>query len=189
MPADPQRPTLTSVTPAKKERHSFFLNPYQDIAFTRCPKCEATTKIRKVCLMISIEPHYFISLNKTCRYCLRCDLVIAGKAKLEGLLCAICEKFCPEIIGNEYTVFGTMDRADWRRGLNHPMKPREGVDRTYFFKDVWHFKALRHGWVRTASSGPHRRAARARPEALAEPKGLNTRGDPSGHLPRPPDSR
>lgn len=152
LPNDQQRPKPTSVTPSKKERHYFFLNPYQDIAFTRCPKCEATTKIRKFCLMICIEPHYFLSLNKTCRFCPRCDLVIAEKAKLEGLLCAICEKLCPEIIGNEYTVLGTMDRADWRRGLRQPMKPVEGVDRTYFFKDVWQFKLVHYGWVKTESA-------------------------------------
>jgi len=35
----------------KESHHYFFLNPYQDMAFTRCPKCKEKTKIRKHCLV------------------------------------------------------------------------------------------------------------------------------------------
>lgn len=37
-----------------KTRHYFFLNPYEDCAFTRCPKCNNKTKIRKFPLVIHI---------------------------------------------------------------------------------------------------------------------------------------
>ena len=33
-------------------RHYFFLNPYEDAAFTRCPKCETKTMVRKFPLVI-----------------------------------------------------------------------------------------------------------------------------------------
>lgn len=97
--------------------------------------------------MICVEPRYFFSLNKTCRYCPSCDLIIAKKAELEQLLCAICEKNLPHIIGNTYTVFGTMDRKDWRCGLNQPFNPKEGMDRAYVFKGVLDFEPAHYGWA------------------------------------------
>ena len=63
-------------TVRKRARHYLFLNPYLDTAFTRCPKCEEKTKIRKYCLVIHIDPKCLLSLNKSCRYCPECDLII-----------------------------------------------------------------------------------------------------------------
>jgi|GEM_PF-7009059 hypothetical protein len=40
-----------------KEKYYFFPNPYEDCAFTKCPKCETKTKVRKFILLISIEPN------------------------------------------------------------------------------------------------------------------------------------
>ena len=60
-------------------RHYFFLNPYEDAAFTRCPKCETKTLIRKFPLVVHIEPQQLFILNKKCRFCPRCDLIIARK--------------------------------------------------------------------------------------------------------------
>jgi len=101
----------------KDARHYFFLNPYDDAAFTRCPNCEEKTKIRKYCLLIHIDPKHLLSLNKSCRYCSKCDLIIIKQTDLERLLIATCEQNVPDIIGNEYFVFGTMDRKDWKNGL------------------------------------------------------------------------
>jgi len=130
----------------KRARHYFFLNPYGDIAFTRCPKCEEKTKIRKYCLVIHIEPKHLSSLNKSCRYCPKCDLIIVKQADLEGLLIAICERNAPEIIGNEYFVFGTMDRKDWKNGQTGKMSQQEAIKRSYPFKDVWKFEVSPAGW-------------------------------------------
>ncbi len=47
----------------KKKRHRFFLSPYMDNAFTRCPKCEGKTKLRKFPLVIHIEPRQIFLLN------------------------------------------------------------------------------------------------------------------------------
>src|SRR3989339_1620383 len=93
----------------QEARHYFFLNPYQDRTFTRCPKCETKTKIRKFCLMIHIKPLHILSLNTTTNYCPYCSLIIVKKEKLEQLLCAICEQKFPKIIGNDYFVHGTME--------------------------------------------------------------------------------
>jgi hypothetical protein len=135
-----------SQTKLKEARHYFFLNPYEDMAFTRCPKCEEKTKIRKYCLVIHINPRFLLSLNKFCKYCPRCDLIIVKQTDLERLLTAICEEYAPEIIGNEYFVFGTMDRKDWKNGQTGKMSPQEAIKRSHPFKDVWKFKISPVGW-------------------------------------------
>jgi hypothetical protein len=55
------------------------------------------------------------ALNKTCRYCPRCDLPIAHQDELEAWLAAFFRDHQPEIVGNDYMVLGTEDRADWLR--------------------------------------------------------------------------
>lgn len=50
-----------------KEKHRFFLRPYEDAAFTKRPKCESKTKLRKSPLVIHIEPGQLFVLNKHCR--------------------------------------------------------------------------------------------------------------------------
>lgn len=129
-----------------KEAHYFFLNPYDDMAFTRCPKCEEKTKIRKYCLVIHIEPKHLFSLNKSCRYCSKCGLIIVKQKELERLLIAICEQNAPDIIGNEYFIYGTMDRKDWKNGQTGKISQQEAIKRSYPFKDVWKFEISPTRW-------------------------------------------
>ena len=69
-----------------KKRHKFFLNPYSDCGFTKCPKCDTKTKIRKYPLVIHVEPKQIFLLNKKCKYCVNCDLIIAKKQEIESFL-------------------------------------------------------------------------------------------------------
>jgi len=96
-------------TTAHKKGHRFFLNPYEEHAFTKCPRCHEKTKIRKFPLVIHIEPNQMFLLNKGCRYCPPCDLIIAKQTEIEPLMAAGFEERRPEIVGNEYLVVGTMD--------------------------------------------------------------------------------
>jgi len=64
---------------------------------------------------------------------------------LERLLVEICEKNAPDTIGNEYLVFGTIDRKDWKNGLTGKISQQEAIKRTYPFKDVWKFE-VSPGW-------------------------------------------
>ena len=130
----------------REARHYFFLNPYSDMAFTRCPKCEEKTKIRKYCLLIHIEPRGLFSLNKSCRYCPECDLIIVKQAELEGFLAAICEQHAPALVGHEYFVYGTMDRKDWKLGQLGKLNEQEAIERAYPFKNVWEFEVRPAGW-------------------------------------------
>ena len=125
-----------------KQRHLFFLNPYETFAFTKCPKCDSKTRIRKFPFVIHIEPSQILVLNKGCKYCVSCDLIIAKRAELESLMAACFENEKPEIIGNEYLVIGTVERTDWRQINNGKMSPNEIFKRMYTFKDMWDFEVI-----------------------------------------------
>lgn len=129
----------------EKVRHYFFLNPYDDVAFTKCPKCNDKTKVRKFPLAVHIEPEQLIFLNKTCRYCAHCDLIVVKQREIETLLTAQFEKTNPGIIGNEYLVFGTLDRTEWQTFRNNSVPPRKAIEHVYVFRDVWNFKLV-GGW-------------------------------------------
>lgn len=76
-----------------------------------------------------------------------CDLIIVKQAELEGLLAAICEEYDePDIVGNDYFVFGTMDRRDWKEGRTGKISQQEGIKRAYPFKAVWKFEVRPGGW-------------------------------------------
>lgn len=129
--------TTTKVSLGKQTpRYRFFLNPYNDVRFTRCPQCENKTRQRKLPLVIHINPAYLLSLNKTCRYCPDCDLLIAHRDQLESLLTAIFEDENPDIIGNNYLVVGTVDRADWKEGVQQGGAGTNLIDALHDFKEV-----------------------------------------------------
>ena len=130
-----------------KPNHYFFLNPYNDAAFTKCPKCQGKTKIRKFPLVIHIEPEQLMFLNKLCRYCPACDLIITRKSDVESLMVACFEKRNPEIIGNDYLVIGVANRNDWREGKKRTMPQAEAIERVHIFKDIVHFQPARPTWV------------------------------------------
>ena len=44
-------------------RYYFFLNPYSDARFTSCPKCGNKTRVRKVPLVVHIDPGQIMVLN------------------------------------------------------------------------------------------------------------------------------
>ena len=139
---------------SRRTRFYFFLNPYADMAFTRCPKCEAKTKQKKLPLVIHIEPQTLFVLNKTCRFCPACELVIARESEIEPLLAAIVEERQSRVDGKDYIVIGTLDRADWRAGQKGLSSPGQVVDQAWLFKNHWDFE-VRGGWM-PADDAPRR---------------------------------
>jgi len=139
-------PKLENIS-AEKRKYYFFLNPYNDAVFTRCPKCQSKTKILKFPLVIHIDPAQLLFLNKLCRYCPACDLIIAKKSDLESLMAACFEDRNPEIIGNDYLVIGVAGRKDWREGKKGAMPQGEAIERVHIFKDVLHFEPVRPMWI------------------------------------------
>jgi hypothetical protein len=140
---------------SERRRHYFFLNPYEDSAFIKCPKCENITKIRKFPLVIHIDPEQFLLLNKNCRYCVKCDLIIAKKSELEFLIAASFERSKPQILGNNYLVMGVSERKDWLKGKKGKMQQDETIERMLIFKDVLTFEPVHFGWYYQGDKQSH----------------------------------
>jgi hypothetical protein len=129
----------------QKAKHYFFLNSYEDAGFTRCPKCDNKTKLKKFPLAIHVEPNHFLVLGKTCKYCPYCDLIIVRQKEVEDYMIAIFEENDPDIIGNEYFVFGTLEYKIWRRSLNKFLSKSDAIEFLSPFKNTLHFEPRR--WV------------------------------------------
>jgi hypothetical protein len=98
-------------------RYSFVLNPYVRERFTKCPRCDAATRVRKIPLVIHLDnPNApgLVLLNKTCRLCLICETLIVDRAELESVIITTGLSGGGE---PEYLVLGTLERRTWRQGL------------------------------------------------------------------------
>jgi hypothetical protein len=106
-----------------KPRYRFAVNPFPEVRWSRCPRCEKLTHARKFPLLIHIDGLGLLTLGKTCRYCTPCEFIIADQAELEEQLVIACEeRGRPEAIGRPYTVFATVERAWWKNSLKqHPL--------------------------------------------------------------------
>lgn len=91
-------------------RHDFILNPYDDLRLSKCLKCDRPTHMRKFALLIVIDEFGTMVLGKTCRFCTPCDLLMVHQDELEHELVVALERRAPEVMGNEYMVFGTVDK-------------------------------------------------------------------------------
>lgn len=143
---------MTSAPPKKfkineqTRQHTFFLNPYQDDRFTRCPQCGAPTKARKKVFVIHIEPQQLLNLNMTGRYCPACDLIILHKDVVESLMAAAFAQINPSVIGNEYLIMGTLERKVWLAIQEQPYDYSLVFDNLHVFKSVVSFEPRYAGW-------------------------------------------
>ncbi len=126
--------------------YRFFLNPYDDVRFTNCPQCANKTRQRKLPLFIHISPGQPMTLNKTCRYCPNCDLLIAHQDEIEDIMVQAFTEIDPGIIGNDYLVIGTVERATWKRAMQTQLPVQDTLDALHDFKEVVSFKP-RGGWI------------------------------------------
>ena len=132
-----EQPRLGDLTPLYK----FFLNPHADLRFTSsCPGCCEKTKQRKLPLAIHVSDWGMVILNKTCRFCPACELVIGHQDEIERFLGPLIADSAPEVVGNDYLVVGTVERNDWRRGLAEPLTNAEMLAALRDFKDHLHFR-------------------------------------------------
>lgn len=90
-------------------RYGFMLNPYPQHRISSRPLCEQKSRQRKLPLLIHVDPANMIALNYTCRYCPACDLLVAHKHELEGMLAALFRRNDPSVVGNDYFI-----AARWR---------------------------------------------------------------------------
>ncbi len=98
-------------------RYSFALNPYESEKISLCPTCRGNTFKRKFPLVIMVENAPVLTLGLTCKYCSKCEFIIAHQHELEYELSSAYEKIAPSQIGNDYHVIGVMDKKMWRKKL------------------------------------------------------------------------
>lgn len=68
------QPAAPSRRLGKQEpRYQFMLNPITSVRFTTCPGCDERTLLRKVPLVVHGDPLNPVAINKSCRYCPRCE--------------------------------------------------------------------------------------------------------------------
>lgn len=136
-------------------RYSFVLNPYPDMRISRCPFGSHKTGQRKIPLLIHIEPMHLIALNYTCRYCSVCDLLIAHKHEIEHLLTGLFSQYGPNVIGNDYLIMGTVERAAWREGLQQPKVVADMLPHASDFTEYHQeLRVTRPGWYMEGHEPP-----------------------------------
>jgi hypothetical protein len=117
-------------------RYRFLLNPFRDRRFAICPDCEGRTLLRKVPLIIHVDPVNPVAINKSCRYCPKCDLLIAHEDEIEQQLAALFSKRTPDLLGNNYLVIVTLDRDGWKRSVAEPLAIQAMVEHLHDFAEV-----------------------------------------------------
>lgn len=135
----------------KKSNYYFYLNPHDQYKWTKCPKCECKTKLRKYCLMIHYEDksanfHQMISLNKSCKFCPYCELIISQKSEIEAHLNQLITSLGFLFTPNNYFVFGTMNRKTWKKNQKEPLSPTIALENVLRFKDILDFEIRPAGW-------------------------------------------
>ncbi|NOT59746.1 MAG: hypothetical protein HOP19_05910 [Acidobacteria bacterium] len=134
------------------KRYKFILNPYVDLRLSTCPKCERLTYPRKFPLFIHVggtDPSYFSAiLGKTCKYCPKCEIIMAHKDELDPLIEEQRAIVAPALTNKEYLVMGTVELKFWKKSLTEPQGRDEVLQHTAQFKDhlTLHYRPA--GWYR-----------------------------------------
>lgn len=129
-------------------RHHFFLNPYISSRFTKCPKCDAPTKIRKRPFGVHVDPSTLLALNMSGPYCPDCDLIILHQDKVEALLTARFLDFAPNMVGNDYLIIGTIDRSYWREVIQDKGTSTGFLENLHDFEKVVIFEPVHYVWAK-----------------------------------------
>ena len=122
---------------------------------------------RKVPLFIHVDPLNPVVLGYTCRHCPACDLLIAHQDQIEHLLASLFEERDPPVIGNDYLVIGTVERAAWCEGMKQPQRVDEILAHLHDFREVLTLEYRPAGWYSADEPERHREPP-DRPAAPAE---------------------
>jgi hypothetical protein len=136
-------------------RYGFMLNPFSEMRLSSCPKCDKLTYPRKFALLIHVEGWGPFVFGKTCKYCSRCELIMAHQDELEWELANTFERLAPDVVGNEYFVVGSVERKTWKAGLagDAPQSLDEALQHTADFKRYHDLRYDPGGW-RLPGQGP-----------------------------------
>lgn len=142
------------------ERHRFFLNPYPDHRFHRCPRCGQETHTRNRVLIVQAGPSLMAPVMTVCCFCANCDLLIAHQDEMEATLREMLPPREHEAIDGPLEVIGTVDRAQLGPGGLEDVTPGELFDAFRPISELVHFDKVRDEagnieWVEVAR--PHTR--------------------------------
>jgi hypothetical protein len=137
-------------TGALPPRYSFALNPYADARFTKCPRCGAKTRVRKIPLVVHVDSLGLFILRKTCRLCVVCETLIAHQGEIEPLIDAFRRRQGANNRQGAYVVLGTVECRVWRRGLSGGMPPDELFRHMADFKAYLRIDRTPGGWCRSS---------------------------------------
>ena len=135
-------------------KYNFSLNPYPEFKFWNCPDCHSKTGQRKLPLLIHIDPKNLIALNYTNRYCSFCDMLIGHKHEVEHHLTMMFLDIDANIIGNDYLVFGTVEKKAWREYISNPKPFDEMQQHIHDFKSYQNIRMTMGGWFKKGQSPP-----------------------------------
>lgn len=135
-------------------KYNFSLNPYPEFKFSKCPDCQNKTGQRKLPLLIHVDPKNLIALNYTNRYCHRCDMLIGHIHEIEHHLTEMFLKIDQDVIGNNYLVFGTVEKKAWRENMNRPKPFDEMRQHIHDFKSYQNIRMTMAGWFPKGQEPP-----------------------------------
>ncbi len=127
-------------------KYNFSLNPYPEFRFSSCPDCGTKTGQRKLPLIVHVDPMNLILLNYTNRYCKACNMLIGHKHEIEHHLTEVFIKIKPDVIGNNYLVFGTVEKKVWRENFNQTKTSKEILEHAHNFISYQDIRMTMAGW-------------------------------------------
>ena len=130
----------------QQPRHYFWLNPYREMAFTRCPKCERKTMVRKKRFAIDVLNKTILLANVTNKYCTGCDLIITGREKIEKILGQLTYFDNKTIQPDDYFIFGTIEKTNYNKSMKQGLYSSDCIKLVNPFIDKLHFKIRSAGW-------------------------------------------
>jgi hypothetical protein len=128
-------------------RYAFILNPFPRERFTRCPRCEAKTRARKIPLVFHVDGFGLMARNTTCRLCVVCDLLIAHQAEIEETIDGLGQSHA-ESAKRMYLVLGTTESRTWRRAFSGGVTIAELREHMADFKDYLKIEVEPGAWFR-----------------------------------------
>jgi hypothetical protein len=121
--------------------------------FTRCPRCHAHTRLRKLPLVIHVEhrdgPRLTL-LGKTCRLCIICEVLIAHEQEVTELL--VAAGVAPAGERAKYVALGTLESCVWRAGLARDVTLEAVRSAMADFKQYLRIDITPGGWYREADA-------------------------------------
>lgn len=128
-------------------KYKFILNQYENERLSSCPFCKKLTYPRKFPLFIHVNEWGPVILGKTCKYCSRCELVVAHRHEIEANLAELFRQLAPECVGSDYLVVGTVELKFWKK---ETLEKTASIEETFKhmadFRKVYDLHIQPAGW-------------------------------------------